>query len=135
MKTLKDLKVGDIVWTIQDGFTNIIRIDENHITTNSKRTYYLDGKYHSDNKYPSMFIENPFEHKIKPKEMMCEWQGSSKKVECIVSDDGRVFVQSGYSNAKEIEPEDKLGSIVAVVSLKQIAEKFGLNIEDLRIKP
>jgi hypothetical protein len=137
MKKLADLKVGDEVWTIQSGFAPITEINyKNPFGIDvGGYSYQMNGKYFDSDIFSSLYLENPFEHKIKPKEMMCEWQGTYKKVECIVSSDGRVFVQSGYSNAKEIEPEEALQLAIVEISIIQIAEKFGVDVEQIRIKP
>jgi len=135
MKTLADLKVGDEVWTIQMGYTKIIEVS-NHgeypIRTLGNHSYTKDCKYSMHNEYPSIFLENPFE--IMPKKIMCEWGFKHQEVECIVSSDKRVFVESGYSLSKEINLET-LPKAIAEISLEQIAEKFGLDVEQIRIKP
>jgi len=140
-KKLTDLKVGDAVWTLQDGHTEVVELcpkNQYPIRTCKgfyQKSYTIDGKINSSQQFQSLFLDNPFEDKIEPKEMMCEWQGTYKKVECIVSSDGRVFVQSGYKNAKEIEPEETLPLAISEISLEQIAEKFGVDVMQIRIKP
>jgi hypothetical protein len=134
MKKLADLKVGDAVWTVQTGI-DFVKSKAELIILEGGESYYPNGCYRLKDMFPSLYLINPFEDKIEPKEMMCEWQGTYRKVECIVSSDGRVFVQSGFSNAKEIEPEEALQLAIVEISIIQIAEKFGVDVEQIRIKP
>ena len=58
------LKVGDKVWTIQEGDTEVINFDYNTIypirTTNNE-LYKKDGSFQTNDKFPSLFKSNPFE--------------------------------------------------------------------------
>lgn len=59
------LKVGDKVWTIQEGDTEVINFDYNTIypirTTNNE-LYKKDGSFQTNDKFPSLFKSNPFEN-------------------------------------------------------------------------
>ena len=60
---LSNVKVGDKIWTIQEGWTEVKEIDERNfapiITKNG--SYYTDGHWVIRDKYPRAFLENPFE--------------------------------------------------------------------------
>lgn len=137
-KTLKDLKVGDKVWTIQNGLT--------HLTENTKSdtypldingyTYTADGRYLTRDSYPSLYLTNPFEKKVEGKYMMVSTDGEYwNKRFVIISENEKVFVESEWEFYKEIEPEETLPKAIAEISLEQIAEKFGVDVEQIRIKP
>ena len=56
------IKVGDKVWTIQEGETRVTRIvcDTPYpITTSKGNSYTAEGKLYSDDKHPSLFWSNP----------------------------------------------------------------------------
>jgi LysM repeat protein len=133
MKTLKDLKVGDAVWTIQTGIDFVKSIEE-LIILEGGESYYPNGCYRLKDMYPSLFLENIFEKKIEPKLMLCKFIGWTEE-NVIVASNGDIFVKSGYTEAKEIEPETlpKM-DVVAEISLQEIAEKFGVDVEQIRIK-
>lgn len=59
---LSKVKVGDKIWTIREGWTEVKRITSGKtypINTNDE-CYTIDGKIYSDDKYPSVFLEYPF---------------------------------------------------------------------------
>jgi hypothetical protein len=60
---LSKVKVGDRIFTIEDGLVNVISIDDTDkypIETDSSSCYTIDGKRARDDKYPSAFLEYPF---------------------------------------------------------------------------
>jgi hypothetical protein len=62
---LSNVKVGDRIWTIHEGWTEVQYIQpssEYPIITNF--SYTIDGKNHYSHKHPSAFLEYPFERPI-----------------------------------------------------------------------
>ena len=60
---LSKVKVGDKIWTIQEGWTNVetrTEYFEYPISTKKGYTYALDGKSHRDDIHPSAFLECQF---------------------------------------------------------------------------
>jgi hypothetical protein len=59
---LSKVKVGDKIWTIEDGWTKVvdINLDYTYPIETRNNTYELDGKVNKDDKYPSAFLEYPF---------------------------------------------------------------------------
>ena len=59
---LSKVKVGDKIWTIQQGWTEVIGIEdgETYPIKTATSTYMLNGKHYKENKYPSAFTEYPF---------------------------------------------------------------------------
>jgi hypothetical protein len=66
---LSKVKVGDKIFTIEDGWTNILSIDSKVSSIDNKytypiatenNTYTIDGKVAYEDKYPSAFLEYPF---------------------------------------------------------------------------
>ena len=59
---LSKVKVGGKIWTIEDGWTNVINIEhtDKYPIETENYTYTIDGKVNIDDKYPSAFLEYPF---------------------------------------------------------------------------
>jgi hypothetical protein len=59
---LSKVKVGDKIWTIEDGWTKVvdINLDYTYPIETRNNTYELDGKVNKADKYPSAFLEYPF---------------------------------------------------------------------------
>jgi len=136
MKTLKDLKVGDEVWTIQSGFAPITEINyENPFGIDvGGFSYQMDGKYFDSDIFSSLYLENPFEKKIEGKFMMVSTDGLYWTTNRVIIDNyGEIFVQSGWKFAKEIEPETFTKPITEI-TLDEIAEKFGIDVKQIKIK-
>jgi len=58
---LSKVKVGDSIWTIQEGYGRITGIDNSIFPIKvGCYSYTLDGKYFQDAKHPSAFLTNPF---------------------------------------------------------------------------
>jgi hypothetical protein len=148
---LSGVKVGDTIWTISDGeieVTNVKLEDFFPIRTGkvTYTTYTLDGKYQHYDKYPSAFIRNPFEN-IGFQErwmMVSDNEETWKRRKVFMKKNGKfiawngseinqhveeVFSTCDWKYAKEIEgPKD------IELTLEQIAEKFGVSVESIKIK-
>jgi hypothetical protein len=61
---LSKVKVGDKIWTIEEGWTKVVDIDldlyNKYPIETRDNTYTIDGKIDSSDKFPSAFIEYPF---------------------------------------------------------------------------
>jgi hypothetical protein len=59
---LSKVKVGDRIWTIEDGWQEVVDIDlsDKYPIETQYNTYTIDGKAGTSNKYPSAFLEYPF---------------------------------------------------------------------------
>ena len=58
---LSNVKVGDTIWTIQDGYEEVTAVGDYNIETQNY-FYNFDGKYQEGDKHPSAFLSNPFEN-------------------------------------------------------------------------
>jgi len=130
MKTLADLKVGDAVWTVQTGI-DFVKSKAELIILEGGESYYPNGCYRLKDMFPSLYLINPFEQKIEPKLMLCKFIGWTEE-NVIVASNGDIFVKSGYTEVKEIEQKKNVE--IAIITLDEIAEKFGVNVEQIRIK-
>lgn len=77
---LSKVKVGDKIWTIQEGWTNVKKIDgdsEYPIQTTQIEEYTINGKLYSDDKYPSAFLECPFKEEPIEKDTLVWFRGSA----------------------------------------------------------
>jgi tricorn protease-like protein len=133
MKTLADLKVGDEVWTVVNGFEKVTSLKNDFLypIVVKERIYTIEGKYGITDKYPSLFLKNPFEQKIEPKLMLCKFIGWTYE-NVIVASNGDIFVKSRYTEVKEIEQKKNVE--IAIITLDEIAEKFGVDVTQIRIK-
>jgi hypothetical protein len=64
MKQFENLKVGDLVWTIQTGYAKVTSVSDTKnypIMVDGWASYTLDGKWGCRDKYDSLYFENPFE--------------------------------------------------------------------------
>jgi hypothetical protein len=59
---LSKVKVGDKIWTIQDGWIEVTSIerDVNYQILTHGNSYTIDGKILKHHKYPTAFLEYPF---------------------------------------------------------------------------
>lgn len=60
---LREVKVGDRIWTIHEGWTKVIKIDNDepyYVIDTENETYTIDGKSKKGDKHPSAFLEYPF---------------------------------------------------------------------------
>lgn len=59
---LSKVKVGDKIWTIQSGWTEVIQINEktDYPIRTEEDSYTFDGKSTIFEKHPSAFLEYPF---------------------------------------------------------------------------
>ena len=65
MTNFEDLKKGDKIWTLQNGWTEVTDIVTNSyypIIVHSN-CYTIDGKYGIRDKYPSIYFHDPLESK------------------------------------------------------------------------
>ena len=64
---LRNCKVGDKVWTVQNGWTEVVEIDltDKYPIDNDNNTYSLDGLYVENEHTPSCFTQNPYEYILK----------------------------------------------------------------------
>jgi len=82
---LSNIKVGDWIWTIHEGWTKVLEGDCGWET--SKHSYYSNGKESRHDEYPSAFLEPPEGFNAGPKP--CELKKGDEvlvgnsPVECI----------------------------------------------------
>ena len=149
---LSNVKVGDTIWTIPNGEIGVIGVilEDDYPIKIGRTTYQLDGKNYSDDKYPSAFIRNPFENIGFQERLMLVSMGKNIsgqewfKRKVFMEKNGRFLAWTGadtdeeairstsctgWKYAKEIEePKD------IELTLEQIAEKFGVSVESIKIK-
>ena len=145
---LSNVKVGDTIWIIPYGEVLVKLIcneDYYPIKLTNHSSYTLDGKLRKSDKYPSAFTKNPFEntgfqerwmmvsndekiwHKrkvfIQKNGQFIAWLNA--KTDNEVKD---VHSVANWKYAKEIEDPKEIE-----LTLEQIAEKFGVSVESIKI--
>ncbi len=141
----EELKVEQEVWTIKSGYCKIKSLldkPEYPILTDDGITYTKLGMVASGNKHPSLFLSNPFESEERVVEVR---DGDKHKWE------RRVFIKKSYSvfltwrSAETIEQAAATIETEAwyqmrelptktVLTKQQIADKFGVEVENLEIE-
>ena len=93
---LSKVKIGDKIWTIQDGwsFVEIINNDVNYPIRINGKYYNIDGKLNQSNKYPSVFLINPFES-LEPQEYFVKHDNDFTVKKGIVKDN-KFYVESEW---------------------------------------
>ena len=94
---LSKVKVGDKIWTIQEGWTKVIRIESistNYpIMTQQGSSYTIDGKREVHDKYPSAFLEYPLGEEPIEKDTLVYFKDS-------VDSSWKIGYYSHYENRK-----------------------------------
>lgn len=106
---LSKVKVGDKIWTIQEGWTNVYTITkyfEYPISTKKGYTYTLDGKSHTDDIHPSAFLECQFKEEPIEKDTVV-WYKDSENAHWINGyyshfEDGKHFCFNHSKKSTEI---------------------------------
>ena len=137
MKQFENLKVGDMVWTIQTGYAKVTSISDTTnypILVDGWASFTLDGNWGCRDKYNSLYLENPFKESFEPRWMMVsdgdEWHKRfviskiDKKYFAITNAEGTLA--SRWKYARETPAKRTL-------TLQEIADKFEENIDNIEI--
>jgi arylsulfatase A-like enzyme len=146
---LSNVKKGDTIWTYTNGdvlVMDIIEYSKYPIRLKDKASYTLSGKWQLGDKYPTAFTKKPFENiGFQERWMMVSMNGGDwSKRKVFAKKDGKFLSWSGantdedvkkaigttaWEHAKEIEEPKELE-----LTLEEIAEKFGVSVELIKIK-
>ncbi len=104
---LSKVKVGEKIWTIQDGWTEVIDIilGTEFLIKTSSEGYDFNGRYYSDDKFPSAFLEYPFKEQPIEKDTLV-WYKNSEEMSWMVGyyshfKDGKHFIFAGSNKSTE----------------------------------
>jgi hypothetical protein len=133
MKTIKDLKVGDkayfvgLGWGIvsSDAYMSLYPISV--VFDNDLISFTIDGRLNNNDKLPSLFLTNPFEQRGEV--MLVSTNGSDWYQKDVIVASNGIYVKSEWIQAKEIEQPQEL-----ILSMQEIAEKFNIDVNLLKIK-
>jgi len=145
------LKVGDKVWTIQEGNTEIKHLDGDSvypIRTTNNGLYKKDGCYQTNDKSPSLFKSNPFESiseypKLMEVSSYEDFSFSAKRVVILKEnnlyiawthaetlEEAKNSIATGtWKYAREIQPEKKKTRL----TMEDIAKLANIDVKDLEI--
>lgn len=140
MKQFENLKVGDIVWTIQTGYAKVTSISDTKnypILVDGWASYTLDGKWGCRDKYDSLYLENPFKESFESRWMMVSDGDEWRKRLVIAKYNGRFVAEdvlklkdrshfTSWKYARETPAKRTL-------TLQEIADKFEENIDNIEI--
>ena len=144
---LSNVKVGDTIWTIMEGYVKVKKTCWDEYSINAGRWLYtINGKTFTSNKYPSAFTKNPFETiGFQERWMMVSsdeigWvkrkvftQKNNRFVAWNSADNEESVLLTvssvGWKYAEEIKEPKELE-----LTLEQIAEKFGVSVESIKIR-
>lgn len=145
LSDLSKVKVGDTIWTPENGDTKVslIKNGSSYPIVAGLYSYTINGKRSVGDKYPIAFLKNPFEETFYERWMLVsndakQWHRRkvfTKKNECYMAWVGETedhveftVLTECWDFAKEIEDEEK------TVTIEEIAEKFGVKAHNLKIK-
>lgn len=121
---LSNVKVGDKIWTIQEGWTEVARTNSSNlfpIETNGE-CYTIKGAYRLEDKHPSAFLENPFEKEI-----------TREVEEKILNGFHTSLYDSGNLDMMLYHVEEYLDQkYKALPTAEEAAEKLGITISQLK---
>jgi len=128
---LSKVKLGDSIWTIADGLTtvnNICKYSELYPIETNKSSFGFNGKRFNSDRPPSAFLTNPFEGLV-PKvwKVKGDIYGWNNKTGIPIN--GKFYVESGWNEWTDIEQPT-----VTELSYQQIADKFNVDVNTLKIK-
>jgi hypothetical protein len=145
---LSNVKVGDTIWTIHNGFAEVkeIRLSDIYPIKTKIYSYAINGKNPKLDKYPSAFLSNPFENiGFQERWMMVSMSGGDWSKRKVFAKKNGMFIAwfgantdedakksistTAWHIAKEIEELKELE-----LTLEEIAEKFGVSVESIKIK-
>lgn len=147
LSDLSNVKAGDIIWTIQEGLVEVKDVDETgtYPIHTKDDTYTLKGFRVKDDLFPWAFLKNPFESQerwveVRNYEEEEEWlrrkliMEKNGKFICwkFAETDEEVEKASStttWNYMREIEEPKQIE-----LTLDEIAEKFGVSVEQLKIK-
>lgn len=152
-KTLKDLKVGDTVWTINSGETKVRFINSKitySIQTVAGTTFMLNGKRFESDVFPSLFLENPFEAKslFNERWVLVSDDNINWRKRWLIKETGKEHSYVVYAGIEtEYELTKASGHIISFTYMKEIeevkiieltlediAKKYNVNVSEIRIK-
>jgi hypothetical protein len=68
---LREVEVGDKIWTIQHGWVQVVNVDtDSYPIETDGSCYTIDGKRWKGDKYPSAFLECPFKEQVIEKDTL-----------------------------------------------------------------
>ena len=104
---LRKVKVGDKIWTIQSGWTEVIQINKktDYPIRTEEDSYTFDGKSTIFEKHPSAFLEYPFKEQPIEKNTLV-WFRDSEDSHWKVGyyshfEDGKHFIFAGSKKSTE----------------------------------
>lgn len=150
MNDLKNLKVGDKVWTIQDGWTEVKAIVDhaNLIETKAGSFYYRNGNNICTDKHPSLFLTNPFEENKGYWAMVSDEpineNNKGEKRFVFLWKNSRFLAWTNADTEEKVNKEIEVNFWKYAVkieepkevelTIEQIAEKFNVDVKLLKIK-
>ncbi len=143
---LSNVKEGDTIWTIPYGeliIRHVKDFDPFPLKTEII-DFTKDGKNCRTNKYPSAFTKNPFENTgFQERWMMVrnEKQEAWKKRKVMLEKNGyylywsKAFTDIHVENSRTIHSAKYAKEIEELeLTLEEIADKFGVSVESIKIK-
>lgn len=142
------LEVGQKLWDVRHGEVTITSFNNNsnYRITCGNLMYTEEGKYTYKDKYPILFLYNPFEQPSEfPKIMEVSQNGRQWEKRVVIAKNNRTIISWNevdsieeltgnefpifWNYAREVQKPKELE-----LTLEQIAYKFGVPVETIKIK-
>jgi hypothetical protein len=145
MKRSEDLKEGDTVWTIQDGKVTILSTTEGDyypIKTSTGGKYTKDGKYQTWDEYPSIYLTDPLDKKLNGMWMLVSDDNISFVRRFVIAKKQNKFIAWCLATTCEMVIDVVATKVwnyakeekEICLTMDEIADKFGINVDKLKIK-
>jgi hypothetical protein len=123
---LSNVKVGDNIWTLQEGYVVVVRRSNDSVNT-EHHGYTFKGKLYYSDQYPSAFTKNPFENTgFQERWMMVrneKQEAWKRRKELSTENKPNLRCKLNYSLAEQIRTEYSSGFCPEDLSIKYSVSK------------
>jgi len=134
-----NLKVGDIVWTVQTGYAAVTSVTAGvsyPIVVQEWASYTKEGKWGCRDEFNSLYFDDPFEVKedVYPKWMMvCNKNTDWQRKFILNKHDGHYYSIGNRDSSGEVWEYAKDIPLKRILTMQEIADKFKEDINNIEI--
>lgn len=138
-KLFENLKVGDIVWTIQTGYAMVTSVTAGisyPIVVQEWASYTKEGKWGCRDQYNSLYFDDPFrvEEDTYPKWMMvCNKDTDWYRKFILNEHAGHYYSICGRDTGNDVWQYARPCAPKVILTMQDIADKFKVDINNIEI--